>query len=57
MTTKTDGLSEPDRELLLRAADYLSKDGATEDLKTMLRAARLMRRIARSALAQGQEET
>lgn len=55
MATKTDELSEPDRELLLRAADYLSKDGATEDLKTMLRAARLMRRIARAALTQQEQ--
>lgn len=39
-------LTDQQRDLLLRVAKYLREDGATEDLKTMLSAARLIRRIA-----------
>lgn len=48
MATNNVSLTADQRALLLRAAAYLSKDGATEDLKTMLSAARLLRTIARS---------
>lgn len=47
MTTNNKPLTDGQRDLLLRAATYLSKDGAIEDGKTMLSAARLLRKIAR----------
>ncbi|WP_454056072.1 hypothetical protein [Cupriavidus sp. Marseille-Q8015] len=56
-STNTQAMSEDEKKLLLEAAEYLSKDGAFMSTADALRAARLIRSIARentAALSQPQ---